>query len=142
MSPLKQTYQYQMYTCPKHIVELIFDEFKPFEHRCPLDSTELYTGPKFNMAWAGWYNRRLASHLVWMGLLYNFYNDDTYAAAGREILMHSPTFILPIPTDNTILGPAHVFFGTLSESFWGVDMTYGYDLLYNYKGFTTMTGRC
>ena len=41
VSPLKQTYQYQMYTCPKHNVELMFEMFKPFEHRCPRDTTEI-----------------------------------------------------------------------------------------------------
>ena len=84
------------------------------------------------MAWAGWYNRLLASHAVWMGLLYNVYGGDQYAEAGKTILMKFADLYLKWPTENTILGPAHVFFGTLSESFWGVDMAYGYDLLYNY----------
>lgn len=136
VSPIKQTYQYQMYMCPKHNVELLYDEFKPFEHRCPADSTEIYRGGKFDMAWAGWYNRVLANHLVWMGLLYCTDGDEKYAAAGKEILMKFADLYLKYPTDNTILGPAHVFFGTLSESFWGVDMAYGYDLLYNYPEFS------
>ncbi len=136
VSPLKQTYQYQMYACPKHSVELMFEMFKPFEHRCPRDTMEVYKGNPYDMAWAGKYNRFLASHLIWMGLLYNTYGDEKYAAAGKEILMKFANLYLKYPTENTILGPAHVFFGTLSESFWGVDMVYGYDLLYNYKGFT------
>ncbi|HMK39030.1 MAG TPA: heparinase II/III family protein, partial [Bacteroidota bacterium] len=136
VSPLKQTYIFEMYTCPKHRVELMFEEFRPFEHRCPADTNESYSGGKYDMAWAGWYNRVLATELVWMGLLYNVYGDQRYAEAGREILMKFAELYLAYPTGNTILGPAHVFFGTLSESFWGVDMAYGYDLLYRYKGFT------
>jgi hypothetical protein len=136
VSPLKQTYQYQMYTCPKHLVELLYDEQKPFEHRCPRDTMEVFKGGKYDMAWAGWYNRRLASYLVWMGILYNLRGDTTYAEAGRSILTQFADLYLKYPTENTILGPAHVFFGTLSESFWGVDMVYGYDLLYAYKGFS------
>ena len=135
VSPLKQTYVYDMYTCPKHHVELMYEEFRPFEHRCPVDTTEIYRGGKYDMAWAGWYNRLLASHLVWMGLLYNVYGGDQYAEAGKTILTKFAELYLRYPTENTILGPAHVFFGTLSESFWGVDMAYGYDLLYDYKGF-------
>jgi len=135
VSPIKQTYQYQMYTCPKHLVELMYEVFKPFDHRCPKDTTESYSGGKYDMAWAGWYNRILASHLVWMGLLYNTHGDEKYAVAGKEILMKFADLYLKYPTENTILGPAHVFFGTLSESFWGVDMVYGYDLLFNYRGF-------
>jgi hypothetical protein len=136
VSPLKQTYVWDMYTCPKHRVELLYDEFKPFEHRCPADTMEVYRGGKFDMAWAGWYNRLLASRVVWMGLLYNVYGGKQYAEAGKSILMKFADLYLKYPTENTILGPAHVFFGTLSESFWGVDMAYGYDLLYNYEGFT------
>lgn len=136
VSPLKQTYEYQMYTCPKHRVELLYDEFQPFEHRCPADTTEIFRGGKYDMAWAGWYNRVLANRLVWMGLLYNIGGEERYARAGREILMQFAALYLRYPTSNTILGPAHVFFGTLSESFWGVDMAYGYDLLYNYPGFS------
>jgi hypothetical protein len=136
VSPIKQTYQYQMYTCPKHLVELMYEVYKPFEHRCPKDTTEVYKDGKYDMAWAGWYNRILASHLVWMGLLYDIYGDEKYSLSGKEILMQFADLYLKYPTENTILGPAHVFFGTLSESFWGVDMAYGYDLLYNYKGFT------
>jgi hypothetical protein len=125
-----------MYTCPKHGVDLSFDVFKPLEHRCSKDSSELYRGGKYDMAWAGIYNRLLANYLVWMGLLYHSTGDVKYAAAGKEILMQFADLYLKYPTENTILGPAHVFFGTLSESFWGVDMAYGYDLLYNYQGFT------
>jgi hypothetical protein len=136
VSPTKQTYEYQMYICPKHRVELLFDEFKPFAHQCPKDTQEVYAGGKYDMAWAGWYNRVLANRLVWMGLLYGVDGDERYARAGREILMKFAGLYLKYPTGNTILGPAHVFFGTLSESFWGVDMAYGYDLLYNYKGFS------
>lgn len=136
VSPIKQTYQYKMYTCPKHDVELLYEEFSPHEHRCSRDPNEIYKGEKYDAAWSGWYNRRLASHLVWMGLLYQVYEDEKYAAAGREILLKFAELYLKYPTTNTILGPAHVFFGTLSESFWGVDMAYGYDLLYNYKGLT------
>lgn len=136
VSPLKQTYQYQMYTCPKHGVELLYDEFEPFEHRCPIDTSEVFRGGKYDMAWAGWYNRLLANHLVWMGMLYSTGGEEKYAAAGKEILMKFADLYLKYPTENTILGPAHVFFGTLSESFWGVDMTYGYDLLYTYPGFS------
>ncbi len=136
VSPIKQTYQYKMYTCPQHDVELIYDEFSPHEHRCPADSTEVYRGEKYDAAWAGWYNERLAKHLVWMGLLYQVYGDEKYAEAAREILVAFADLYLDYPTENTILGPAHVFFGTLSESFWGVNMSYGYDLVYNYKGFT------
>ncbi|MRR12426.1 hypothetical protein EG835_08175, partial [bacterium] len=136
VSAIKQTYRYKMYTCPKHDVELKYEEFRPTEHRCPTDTTEIYRGGMYDMAWSGWYNRRLASHLVWMGLLYQIYGDEKYADAGREILLTFAELYLKYPTDNTILGPAHVFFGTLSESFWGVDMAYGYDLLYDYPGFT------
>ncbi len=136
VSPLKQTYVFQMYTCPRHGVELLYEELRPFEHRCPSDTTEVYSGGKYDMAWAGWYNRLLGTDLVWMALLYNVYGDQKYAEAGREILMKFADLYLTYTTDNTILGPAHVFFGTLSESFWGVDMAYGYDLLYNYSGFT------
>ena len=136
VSPLKQTYVYQMYTCPKHGVELLYEDFRPFDHRCPADTNESYSGGKYDMAWAGWYNRLLGTDLVWMALLYNVYGDQKYAEAGREILMKFADLYLTYTTDNTILGPAHVFFGTLSESFWGVDMAYGYDLLYNYEGFT------
>ncbi len=136
VSPLKQTYVYQMYTCPRHGVELLFEEFRPFGHRCPSDTSEVYSGGKYDMAWAGWYNRLLGTDLVWMGILYNVYGDEKYAEAGREILMKFSDLYLSYTTDNTILGPAHVFFGTLSESFWGVDMACGYDLLYNYGGFT------
>jgi hypothetical protein len=139
VSPLKQTYVYDMYTCPKHHVELMYEEFKPFEHRCPVDTNEVYKGGKYDMAWAGWYNRLLASHLVWMGLLYNVYGGDQYAEAGKTILTKFADLYLKYPTENTILGPAHVFFGTLSESFWGVDMAYGYDLLFNYKGFDAVS---
>ncbi len=135
VSPLKQTYVWDMYTCPKHRVELMYEQFKPFEHRCPKDTAEVFKGGKFDMAWAGWYNRVLASHLVWMGLLYNMYGGDQYAEAGKSILMQFADLYLKYPTENTILGPAHVFFGTLSESFWAVDMAYGYDLLYDYAGF-------
>ncbi|MBI3579507.1 MAG: hypothetical protein HY089_08895, partial [Ignavibacteriales bacterium] len=136
VSPVKQTYQYKMYTCPKHNVELMYELYKPFEHRCPKDTTESYSGGKYDAAWSGWYNRVLASHLVWMGVLYQVYEDDRYAEAGKEILLKFADLYLKYPTENTILGPAHVFFGTLSESFWGVDMAYGYDFLYTYKGFT------
>jgi hypothetical protein len=136
VSPVKQTYRYKMYTCPRHDVELTYEEFQPHEHRCPVDTLEIYKGEMYDMAWAGWYNRRLASRLLWMGLLYQVYGDDRYADAGREILLQFADLYLKYPTENTILGPAHVFFGTLSESFWGVDMAYGYDLLYNYSGFT------
>lgn len=137
VSPLKQTYVWDMYTCPKHRVELLYEEFKPFEHRCPADTTEVYKGGKFDMAWAGWYNRLLASHALWMGLLYNVYGGDQYAEAGKTVLMKFADLYLKYPTENTILGPAHVFFGTLSESFWGVDMAYAYDFLYNYAGFNS-----
>jgi hypothetical protein len=136
VSPLKQTYMYQMYTCPKHGVELLYEEFRPFEHRCAADTNEIYSGGKYDMAWAGWYNRLLGTDLVWMGILYNVYGDQKYAEAGRGILVKFADLYLSYTTDNTILGPAHVFFGTLSESFWGVDMAYGYDLLYTYPGFT------
>ncbi|MDZ7292535.1 MAG: heparinase II/III family protein [candidate division KSB1 bacterium] len=137
VSPIKQIYQYKMYTCPKHDVELLYEEFRPYEHRCPKDTNEVYSGGKFDSAWSGWYNRLLASHLVWMGIFYQVYDDEKYAEAAREILLKFADLYLQYPTTNTILGPAHVFFGTLSESFWGVDMAYGYDLVYNYKGFTT-----
>ena len=136
VSPVKQTYQYKMYLCPKHDVDLIYDEFKPYEHHCPKDTTEVYSGGRYDASWAGWYNRLLASRLVWMGILYQVYENPKYAEAGREILLKFADLHLQYPTTNTILGPAHVFFGTLSESFWGVDMAYGYDLLYDYKGFT------
>jgi hypothetical protein len=136
VSPIKQTYEYQMYTCPKHRLELLYDEFKPFEHHCPADTQEVFRGGKYDMAWAGWYNRVLANRLVWMGLLYCINGEERYAVTGRQILMDFAELYLKYPTGNTILGPAHVFFGTLSESFWGVDMAYGYDLLYNYPGFT------
>ncbi len=136
VSPVKQIYQYKMYTCPVHDVELLYETFRPYEHRCPKDTTEVYRGGKYDAAWAGWYNRKLASYLVWMGLLYQVYDNDSYAEAAREILMQFADLYLRYPTSNTILGPAHVFFGTLSESFWGVDMAYGYDLVYTYHGFT------
>ena len=136
VSPVKQTYQYKMYLCPKHDVDLLYEEFKPYEHRCPKDTTEVYSGGRFDASWAGWYNRLLATRLVWMGILYQVYENPKYAEAGREILLKFADLYLQYPTTNTILGPAHVFFGTLSESFWGVDMAYGYDLLYDYKGFT------
>lgn len=136
ISPLKQTYEYKMYTCPKHDVELLYEEGRPYEHRCRVDTTESYNGGKYDAAWAGWYNRLVASRLVWMGILYRLYGDDRYAEAGKEILIRFAELYLKYPTSNTILGPAHVFFGTLSESFWGVDMAYGYDLLYDYRGFT------
>ncbi len=136
VSPIKQTYQYKMYTCPEHDVELLYEEFSPFRHRCPRDTSESYAGGKYDASWAGWYNRELATHLVWMGILYQLEGDERYADAGRGILLQFAELYLRYPTDNTILGPAHVFFGTLSESFWGVDMAYGYDLLYNYPGFT------
>ncbi len=136
VSPIKQVYAYKMYSCPNHDVELLYEEFRPSEHRCRRDTTEVIRGEKYDMAWAGWYNRLLASRLVWMGILYNVYDDERYASAGKEILMQFAELYLKYPTTNTILGPAHVFFGTLSESFWGTDMAYGYDLLYNYKGFS------
>lgn len=136
VSPIKQTYQYKMYVCPKHDVELIYDEFSPHEHCCPLDTNEVYKGEKYDSAWAGWYNELLSRRLVWMGLLYQVYGDEKYAEAAREILIAFADLYLDYPTENTILGPAHVFFGTLSESFWGVHIAYGYDLVYNYKGFT------
>ncbi len=136
VSSIKQVYEYKMYTCPKHDVELLYEDTRPFEHRCRVDTTEVYNGGKYDMAWAGWYNRLLASRLVWMGILHHLYEDERYADAGREILMRFADLYLKYPTTNTILGPAHVFFGTLSESFWGTDMAYGYDLLYTYKGFT------
>jgi hypothetical protein len=126
-----------MYTCPQHDVDLLYEEFRPHEHRCPKDTTEIYRGEKYDSAWSGWYNRRLASHLVWMGLLYQMYGESKYAEAAREILLKFTDLYLQYPTENTILGPAHVFFGTLSESFWGVDMAYGYDLVHNYEGFTS-----
>ena len=136
VSPIKQTYQYKMYACPKHDVELLYEDSRPYEHRCPKDTTESYSGGKYDASWAGWYNRLLAGRLVWMGILYNLYDDARYADAGREMLMQFADLYLKLPTTNTILGPAHLFFGTLSESFWGVDMTYGYDLIYDYKGFS------
>jgi hypothetical protein len=136
VSPIKQTYQYQPYSCTKHDVDLLYEEFRPHEHRCPKDTTEIYRGAKYDASWAGWYNRRLSSHLVWMGLLWQTTGDEKYAKAGREILLKFADLYLQYPTENTILGPAHVFFGTLSESFWGVDMAYGYDFLFDYKGFT------
>lgn len=136
VSPIKQVYEYKMYSCPNHDVELLYEEFRPFDHRCRNDTTEVFRGGKYDMAWAGWYNRLLASRLVWMGILYNVYDDERYASAGKEILMQFADLYMKYPTTNTILGPAHVFFGTLSESFWGTDMVYGYDLLYNYKEFT------
>ena len=136
VSPIKQTYEYKMYTCPEHDVELLYEEDRPSQHRCRIDTTESYGGGKYDAAWAGWYNRVLASKLVWLGISYQLYGEERYADAGREILMKFADLYLKYPTSNTILGPAHVFFGTLSESFWGVDMAYGYDLLYNYKGFT------
>ncbi|MEX2117467.1 MAG: heparinase II/III family protein, partial [Bacteroidota bacterium] len=136
VSPIKQTYEYKMYACPKHDAGLLYEENRPSGHRCSVDTTEIVRGAKYDAAWAGWYNRVLATRLVWMGILYQLYDDDRYADAGREILMTFADLYLKYPTSNTILGPAHVFFGTLSESFWGVDMAYGYDLLYNYKGFS------
>ncbi|MDZ7269609.1 MAG: heparinase II/III family protein [candidate division KSB1 bacterium] len=136
VSPVKQTYQYKMYTCPRHDVELQYELFRPHDHRCPVDTTEVYRGEKYDAAWSGWYNRELAGYLVWMGILYQLHGEQNYAEAGREILMQFADLYLKYPITNTILGPAHVFFGTLSESFWGVDMAYGYDLLYNYDGFT------
>ncbi len=136
VSPIKQTYQYKMYVCPKHDVELIYDQFSPHEHRCPLDTNEVYKGEKYDSAWAGWYNELLSRRLVWMGLLYQVYGDEKYAEAAREILLGFADLYLDYPTENTILGPAHVFFGTLSESFWGVHIACGYDLVYNYEGFT------
>lgn len=136
VSPVKQTYQYKMYTCPKHDVELKYELFRPHDHRCPVDTTEVHRGEKYDSAWSGWYNRELATYLVWMGMLYQVHGEKKYAEAGREILMQFADLYLKYPTTNTILGPAHVFFGTLSESFWGVDMAYGYDLLYDYEGFT------
>ncbi len=141
VSPIKQTYQYKMYTCPKHDVELKYELFRPHEHRCPVDTAEVHRGEKYDSAWSGWYNRQLATYLVWMGTLYQVHGDKKYAEAGREILMQFADLYLKYPTTNTILGPAHVFFGTLSESFWGVDMAYGYDLLYNYEGFTATDHR-
>ncbi len=141
VSPIKQSYVYRMYTCPNHGVELLYDQFSPFAHRCPADTNEIYTGGKYDMAWAGWYNRLLGTNLVWMGILYNIYGDEKYAVAGRAILTNFADLYLSYTTDNTILGPAHVFFGTLSESFWGVDMASGYDLLYNYRGFTAADRR-
>ena len=141
VSPLKQTYQYKMYTCPTHDVELSYEYFSPFRHRCPRDTNEVFSGGKYDAAWAGWYNRELATNLMWMGILYQLYEDHRYADAGREILMQFAEMYLNYPTDNTILGPAHVFFGTLSESFWGVDMAYGYDLLYSYGGFSSADHR-
>lgn len=134
VSPIKQVYEYKMYTCPKHDVELVYDETEPFRHRCRIDTSEVYSGGKYDMAWAGWYNRLLASRLVWLGILYQIYENDAYAEAGRQILIKFADLYLSYPTSNTILGPAHVFFGTLSESFWGVDMAYGYDLLFSYCG--------
>jgi len=136
VSPVKQTYQYKMYNCPNHDVELLYEEDYPHEHHCPIDSTEVFRGFKYDSAWSGWYNRKLAVKLVWLGLLYNVYGDRKYAEAGKDILMQFADLYLKYPVENTILGPAHVFFGTLSESFWGVDMAYGYDLLYNYDGFS------
>lgn len=136
VSPIKQVYEYKMYTCPKHDVELLYEETEPFRHRCRVDTTEFYSGGKYDMAWAGWYNRLLASRLVWLGVLYQLYGDERYAEAGRQILTRFADLYLQYPTSNTILGPAHVFFGTLSESFWGVDMAYGYDLLATYPKFT------
>jgi hypothetical protein len=136
VSPIKQSYVYQMYTCPNHGIELLYEQFRPFSHRCPADTSEVYSRGKYDMAWAGWYNRLLGTDLVWMGILYNIYGDEKYAVAGRAILTNFADLYLSYTTDNTILGPAHVFFGTLSESFWGVDMACGYDLLYNYRGFT------
>ena len=136
VSPIKQVYQYKMYTCPRHDVELLYEQSSPFLHRCPRDTSEHYSGGKYDAAWAGWHNRELASHLVWLGILYQLYEEDRYAEVGREILMQFAELYLTYPTANTILGPAHVFFGTLSESFWGVDMAYGYDLLGGYPGFS------
>ncbi len=136
VSPVKQTYQYKMYNCPNHDVELLFEEEYPHEHHCPMDSGESFSGFKYDSAWSGWYNRKLAVRLVWLGLLYNVYGYRKYAEAGKEILLKFADYYLKYPVENTILGPAHVFFGTLSESFWGVDMAYGYDLLYNYEGFS------
>jgi hypothetical protein len=136
VSPIKQEYQYKMYECPNHEVGLIYDEFSPFEHKCPKDESEIFSGGKYDSAWAGWYNGKLANYIYWMGLLYHVYGEEKYAKAGKEILLGFSDLYLKYPTENTILGPAHVFFGTLSESFWGVFMAYGYDLLYDYDGFT------
>lgn len=141
VSPIKQVYEYKMYTCPKHDLELVYDETEPFRHRCRVDTAEFYSGGKYDMAWAGWYNRLLASRLVWLGVLYQLYDDERYAEAGRQILTRFADLYLQYPTSNTILGPAHVFFGTLSESFWGVDMAYGYDLLASSPKFTAAEHR-
>ena len=35
VSPIKQSYVYQMYTCPNHGIELLYEQFRPFSHRCP-----------------------------------------------------------------------------------------------------------
>ncbi len=107
VSPIKQIYEFKMYTCPTHDVELIYDEASPYRHGCPEDSTESYSGGKYDAAWAGWYNRLLADRLVWMGILYQLKGDVRYAEAGREVLLGFARLYLRYPTDNTILGPAH-----------------------------------
>jgi len=80
------------------------------------------------MAWAGWYNRLLANHLVWMGLLYNAYGDEKYAAAGKEILMGFAHNYLAYPTDNTISARHTFFFGRSPNrsgaSIWRTAMTF------------------
>jgi hypothetical protein len=103
VSPVKQTYQYKMYTCPKHDVELKYELFRPHEHRCPVDTSEVHRGEKYDSAWSGWYNRQLATYLVWMGTLYQVQGEKKYAEAGREILMQFAELYLKFPTTNTIL---------------------------------------
>ncbi|MGA9364566.1 MAG: sugar-binding protein [Bacteroidota bacterium] len=135
ISPLKQAYEYPNYDCVKHNVQLKYEEHNPFEHRCPVDG-EVFRGEKYDAAWAGWYHGTLSRKLVEMGTIYQISGDERYAAAVRDVLTRFAETYSNYPNRNNILGPAHIFFGTLGESVFGTHVSLGYDLVYESPCFS------
>jgi hypothetical protein len=136
ISPLKQAYEYPNYDCIKHNVQLKYEDDRPFEHRCPVDG-EVFTGEKYDAAWAGWYHGLLSRRLVSIGTVYQISGDERYAEAARDVLVRFADTYGQYPNRNNILGPARIFFGTLGESIFGTHVALGYDLVYESPCFST-----
>jgi hypothetical protein len=135
VSSLKQEWSYDSYNCPKDKESLEYDETKPFEHRCP-KCGEIYKDHKFNATWAGRYNDSLGRYMHWLGIVYQITGDEKYAKAAREIVVKFAELYLQFTDQNNILGPARVFYATLGESLWGIEMAKGYDFVYNSSCFS------
>ncbi|MFH1230172.1 MAG: sugar-binding protein [Planctomycetota bacterium] len=135
VSPIKQEWSYDSYNCPKDKELLEYDETKPLEHRCP-KCGGIYKDYKFNATWAGRYNNSLGRYTHWLGIIYQITGDEKYARAARDILVKFAELYLQYPNENNILGPARIFFATLGEAHWAVEMTLGYDLVYNSPAFS------